>query len=67
MVHLANAGDVTEAEELQSILAEAGIASELQASTEDDSLIVLVPESQLEAAQDAILAMTEPDDLVADT
>lgn len=67
MVHLANAGDVTEAEELQAILTEAGIDSELQASTEDDSVVVLVPESSLEAAQEAILALTEPDDLVADT
>jgi dTDP-4-dehydrorhamnose reductase len=67
MVHLANAGDVTEAEELQAILREAGIDSELQASAEDDSVVVLVPESSLEAAQEAILALTEPDDLVADT
>jgi dTDP-4-dehydrorhamnose reductase len=67
MVHLANAGDVTEAEELQAILGEAGIDSELQASAEDDSVVVLVPESSLEAAQEAILALTEPDDLVADT
>jgi hypothetical protein len=27
---------------------------------------VLVPESSLEAAQDAIEALTEPDDLIAD-
>ena len=51
---MAVAGDVTEAEELQEILRSAGIDSEL------------VPESSLEAAKDAIEAMTEPDDLIAD-
>jgi hypothetical protein len=67
MVQLAVAGDVTEAEEIQSILSAAGIESKLAAPGEDDPLTVLVPESSLEAAQDAIEAMTEPDDLVADT
>jgi len=65
MVQLAVAGDVTEAEELQEILRSAGIESELQSAL-DDPLTVLVPESSLEAAQDAIEAMTEPDDIVAD-
>ena len=65
MVQLAVAGDVTEAEELQEILRSAGIESELQSAL-DDPLTVLVPESSLEAAQDAIEAMTEPDDLIAD-
>ena len=65
MVQLAVAGDVTEAEELQEILRSAGIESELQSAL-DDPLTVLVPESSLEAAQDAIEAMTEPDDLVSD-
>jgi hypothetical protein len=65
MVQVAVAGDVTEAEELQEILREAGIESELQSAL-DDPLTVLVPESSLEAAQDAIEAMTEPDDLVSD-
>ena len=64
-VHAAVAGDVREAEEIQEILRSAGIASELQ-SGEDDSVEVLVPESDLEAAQDAIEAMTEPDDVVAE-
>ena len=62
---MAVAGDVTEAEELQEILRSAGIESELQSAL-DDPLTVLVPESSLEAAQDAIEAMTEPDDIVAD-
>ncbi len=61
MVQVAVAGDVAEAEEIRSILGEAGIESELTAS-QDDPLAVLVPEASLEAAQDAIEAMTEPDD-----
>jgi len=65
MVQVAVAGDVTEAEELQEILRSAGIDSELQSAL-DDPLTVLVPESSLEAAQDAIEAMTEPDDLISD-
>ncbi len=65
LVHAAVAGDVQEAEEIQGILRSAGIESELQ-SGEDDSVVVLVPESDLEAAQDAIEAMTEPDDIVAE-
>jgi hypothetical protein len=66
MVQVAVAGDPTEAEEIQTILREAGIESKLQAPTEEDPLTVVVPESLLEAAQDAIEAMTEPDELVAD-
>ena len=65
LVQVAVAGDVTEAEELQEILRNAGIHSELQSAL-DDPLTVLVPESSLEEAQDAIEAMTDPDDLVAD-
>ena len=62
---MAVAGDVAEAEELQEILRSAGIDSELQSAL-DDPLTVLVPETSLEAAKDAIEAMTEPDDLIAD-
>ena len=65
MVQVAVAGDVTEAEELKEILRSAGIDSELKSAL-DDPLTVLVPESSLEAAQDAIEAMTEPDDLISD-
>ena len=65
MVRVAVANDVTEAEEIQSILVNVGIDSELE-SGEDDSLAVLVPESSVESAQDAIEAMTEPDELVSD-
>ena len=65
MVQVAVAGDITEAEELQTILRDAGIPSELSAA-EDDPLTVRVPESSLEAAQDAIEALTEPDDVLGE-
>jgi hypothetical protein len=65
MVQVAVAGDISEAEELQEILRAAGIESEISSAL-DDPLTVLVPESSLEEAQDAIEAMTEPDDLIAD-
>ena len=64
MVQVAVAGDVTEGEELQAILATAGIEAKLQASGDDDPLTVVVPEESLEAAQDAIEALTEPDELI---
>ncbi len=65
MVQVAVAGDVTEAEEIRTILSNAGIDSQLDAAL-DDPLVVLVPETELEAAQDAIEALTEPDELVSD-
>jgi type III secretory pathway lipoprotein EscJ len=65
LVHAAVAGDVREAEEIQEILRSAGIASQLEAG-EDGAVEVLVSESDLEAAQDAIEAMTEPDDVIAE-
>jgi hypothetical protein len=73
MVQVAIAGDVTEAEELQAILHEVGISSELEtavehhpSATDDVPQKVLVPESSLEAAQEAIEAMMEPDELISD-
>ncbi|MFN2628329.1 MAG: SPOR domain-containing protein [Gaiellaceae bacterium] len=66
MVQVAVAGDVAEAEEIQEILRNAGIESELKTAPEDDALSVIVPESSLEDAQDAIEALTEPDDLISD-
>jgi hypothetical protein len=66
MVHLATAGDVTEAEELQEILRNAGIDSRIEPSPEDDAVSVLVPETELESAQEAIEAVTEPDDLASE-
>ena len=73
MVQVALAEDVTEAEEIQSILQAAGISSELETAvehhpraTEDAPQKVLVAESSLEAAQHAIESMTDPDELVSD-
>ena len=65
MIQVAVAGDVAEGR-MQSILSSAGIESELQPEDEADSLALLVPESSLEAAQDGIEAMTEPDELIAE-
>ena len=62
MVQLAVAGDVTEGEEIQALLVAAGIDSEIQADAEDDGFTVLVPESSLEAARDAIEVLGEPDE-----
>ena len=65
MVRVAIAGDVAEAEEIQEILRSAGIEAET-ADGEDDSVIVSVPESSVEQAQDAIEAMTEPEDVIGE-
>ena len=64
-VQVAVAGDVTEAEEIQAILKEAGIESELEPAPEADALAVLVPEESVDLAQDAIEAIVEPDELEA--
>jgi hypothetical protein len=66
MVHAAVAGDVREAEEIEEILRDAGIDSQLEAEVESDAFVILVREGDLERAQDAIEAGTEPDDLVAE-
>ena len=65
MVQLAVAGDITEAEEIQEILAAAGIESQLESAL-DEPLTVMVPESSLDDAKDAIEALTEPDDILAE-
>jgi hypothetical protein len=65
MVQLAIAGDITEAEEFQEILASAGIDSQLESAL-DEPLAVMVPESSLDDAKDAIEALTEPDDILAE-
>jgi type III secretory pathway lipoprotein EscJ len=65
LVRVAVAGDVAEAEEIQEILRAAGIDAELR-DGEDDSVTVSVPEDSVEQAQDAIEAMTEPDELVGE-
>ena len=73
LVQVALAEDIAEAEELQTILRQAGIAAELETAvehhpraTENAPQKVLVPESSLEEAQHAIEALTDPDDLVSD-
>ncbi|HVS84762.1 MAG TPA: hypothetical protein VHD91_03950 [Gaiellaceae bacterium] len=65
-VQLATAGDVAEAEEMQEILRNAGIESTLEQSVDDDAVTVTVAESDLGEAQEAIEALTEPDDLISE-
>jgi type III secretory pathway lipoprotein EscJ len=65
LVQVAVAGDVAEAEEMQALLQAAGIEAELQAGA-DDPLTVWVPEEELDAAQEALEALTDPDDLIAE-
>lgn len=69
MVQVAVAGDITEAEELRTMLREAGIDSSFEPAVEhhprevdDVPQKVFVPESELEAAQNAIEALSEPDE-----
>jgi Putative prokaryotic signal transducing protein len=71
MVQVAVTRDLTEAEEVQTILRSAGIPSELQLAVDqhptalaDGPQKVLVAEESLEAAQHAIEAMTDPDELI---
>ncbi len=66
MIQIATAGDVTEAEELQELLRDAGIDAEIEPLDDEDGLTILVPEDSLEAAQDAIEALSEPDDIIAE-
>jgi hypothetical protein len=73
MIQLTVAGDVGEAEEIQAILASAGIPSELESAVEhhpreveNAPTKVLVPDAQLDAAKEAIEALTEPDELISD-
>ena len=69
LVQLAVAGDVTEAEQLQELLSAAGIDSELEVAvdhdpeaSDDPPLKVLVAESRVEEARDAIELMLETED-----
>ena len=69
LVQVAVAGDVAEAEELQELLSAVGIESQLEPAVEHDPevlddppLKVLVPESDVDDARDAIEALTEPDE-----
>jgi hypothetical protein len=69
LVQVAVAGDVTEAEQLQEILSAAGVDSRLEPAVEHDPealddppLKVLVAESEVELARDAIEAVSEADE-----
>ncbi len=64
-VQIAVAGDVAEAEEMQAILRAAGIDAELETG-QDDGLNVLVADEDLTSAREALEALTEPDDLIAE-
>jgi hypothetical protein len=73
LVQVALAEDIASAEEIRSILDDAGIASELEpavehhpSSVDDAPQKILVSEHALEAAQHAIEALTEPDDIAVD-
>ena len=68
LVQVAVAGSVDEAEELQSLLTRAGISSTLEPAVEehpehgDVPVRLLVASEEIDAARDAIEALTEPDD-----
>ena len=54
MVQVALADDATEAEEIQALLEDAGIASAVTPDDDSDSLKILVAEDAVESAQDVI-------------
>jgi hypothetical protein len=73
LVQVALAESVAEAEEIQEILRAAGIDAELETAVEhhpraveDAPQKVLVPESELDAAREAIESLSDPDDFIAD-
>jgi hypothetical protein len=73
LVQVALAESVAEAEEIHEILRSAGIDAELETAVEhhpraveDAPQKVLVPESQIDAARDAIESLTDPDELISD-
>jgi hypothetical protein len=73
LVQVVLAESVAEAEEIQEILRSAGIDAELETAVEhhpraveDAPQKVLVPESELDAAREAIESLSDPDDLIAD-
>ena len=68
LAQLTIAETVADAEEMLAILSEAGIDAQLEPAVEhhprevdDIPQKVLVPESELEAAKDVIIALGEPD------
>lgn len=54
MVQIALAEDASEAEQIQALLVDAGIDSQVAADDDSDSLKILVAEAAVEAAQDVI-------------
>lgn len=69
LVQVAVAGDVAEGEQLQELLTTAGIESQLEPAVEhhetaleDAPLKVLVAETDVDDARDAIEALTEPEE-----
>jgi hypothetical protein len=69
LVQLAVAGSVAEAEELEALLTRAGIPATLEGAVDehpdehgDAPVRLLVAADELDAARDAIEALTEPDD-----
>ena len=73
-VQVTVAGDVSEAEQVQEILAAAGIDSQLETAIEHDPealddppLKVLVPEDEVELAREAIEAVSEADEELDET
>ena len=73
LVQIAVAGDVAEGEQLQELLSSAGIDSHLEpaiehheTALEDAPLKVLVSESDVDEARDAIEALSEPEDEIAE-
>lgn len=73
LVQVAVAGDVAEGEQLQELLSAAGIESHLEpaiehhdTALEDAPLKVLVAESAVDEAIDALEALSEPDDDVSE-
>jgi hypothetical protein len=54
MVQVALAEDASEAEQIQALLEEAGIESQVAPDDDSDGLKVLVPEDAVESAQDVI-------------
>jgi len=54
MVQVALADDATEAEQIQALLEDAGIESQVAPDDDSDSLKILVPENAVETAQDVL-------------
>ena len=71
LVQVAIAGDVTEAEVIQGLLDGAGIPAVLEPAEDEvgtnrDHVRVLVAEGEVESARDAIEALSEPEDQLAE-